>query len=91
MKQQNWNARDYAKHSKGQEVWARELISKLELEGNENILDLGCGDGKVTAILAQVTSGSVVGVDKSEAMVQLAQKSYENITFLPMDATALNF
>ena len=91
MKQQNWNAKDYAKHSKGQEVWARELITKLELAGNENILDLGCGDGKVTALLVQATSGSVVGVDKSEAMVQLAQKSYENITFLPMDATALNF
>jgi trans-aconitate methyltransferase len=91
MKQQNWNAKDYAKHSKGQEVWARELIAKLDLEGDENILDLGCGDGKVTALLAEATSGKVVGVDKSEAMVALAQKSYTNIAFQAMDATALNF
>ena len=91
MKQQNWNAKDYAQHSKGQELWARELIAKLDLQGDEDILDLGCGDGKVTALLAQATSRNVVGVDKSEVMVKLAQKSYENITFLPMDATTLSF
>jgi len=91
MKQQNWNAKDYAKYSKGQEVWARELIAKLDLQGNENILDLGCGDGKVTALLAEATSGKVVGVDKSEVMVTLAQKSYANIVFQTRDATTLNF
>jgi len=91
MKQQNWNAKDYAKHSKGQEVWARELIAKLCLQGDENILDLGCGDGKVTALLAEATSGKVLGVDKSETMVTLARKSYAKIAFQPMDATALNF
>jgi len=91
MKQQNWNAKDYAQHSKGQELWARELIAKLDLQGNENILDLGCGDGKVTALLAEATSGKVVGVDKSEAMVALAQKSYTNIAFQAIDATTLDF
>jgi len=91
MKQQNWNAKDYAQHSKGQELWARELIAKLDLRGNESILDLGCGDGKITALLAQATTGKVVGVDKSEVMIKLAQNSYENITFLPMDATTLSF
>jgi len=91
MKQQKWNAKDYAKHSKGQELWARELITKLALQGNENILDLGCGDGKVTAFLAEATRGKVMGVDKSEAMVKLAQKSYANIAFHSMDATTLNF
>ncbi len=91
MKQQNWNAKDYAQHSKGQEVWARELIGKLALQGDENILDLGCGDGKVTALLADATSGKVLGVDKSEAMVALAQKSYTNIAFQAIDATALDF
>jgi len=91
MKQQNWNAKDYAKHSKGQEIWAKELIAKLDLQGNENILDLGCGDGKITALLTEATSGKVVGVDKSEAMVALAQKSYTNIAFQAIDATALDF
>jgi trans-aconitate methyltransferase len=91
MKEQNWNAKEYAKHSKGQEVWARELIEKLDLKGSEHILDLGCGDGKVTNLLAQATKGKVVGVDKSEAMVILANESYPNIEFYQMDATALSF
>ena len=45
----------------------------------------------MTALLAEATSGKVVGVDKSKTMIALAQKSYENITFYSMDATALSF
>jgi len=33
---------------------ARELIAQLHLRGGEHILDVGCGDGKVTADLARV-------------------------------------
>jgi len=91
MKNNKWNAKDYAKYSKGQEVWARELIDKLALNGSEDILDLGCGDGKITALLAQATSGSVVGVDKSVAMVEFASKSFPNIEFMVADATKLAF
>ncbi len=91
MNQQNWNAKDYAKYSKAQEVWAKELITKLELKGDENILDLGCGDGKVTALLSTSTDGKIVGVDKSEAMVALAKTSYSDIEFMVMDATELTF
>ena len=91
MQQDNWNAKDYAKHSKAQEVWAKELIKKLDLKGDENILDLGCGDAKVTALLKKATAGCVVGVDKSQAMIQLATQSYPNISFLEMDARTLSF
>jgi trans-aconitate 2-methyltransferase len=44
-----WNAQDYEKNSSAQQQWAQELIAKLDLQGHEQILDLGCGDGKVTA------------------------------------------
>ena len=91
MKQQNWNAQEYAKHSKGQEIWAKELIAKLALKGSENILDVGCGDGKVTALLAGMTEGEVVGIDKSETMIDFAQNSHANIEFSVMDARRLRF
>ena len=55
MKEENkftWNAKDYAKHSTTQQTWARELISKLKLNGHESVLDVGCGDGKITAEIA---------------------------------------
>ena len=41
-----WKASDYASNSKGQAIWAQELIEKIELQGDESILDIGCGDGK---------------------------------------------
>ncbi len=44
-----WNAADYAANSTVQQTWARELIAKLNLLGDEHMLDVGCGDGKVTA------------------------------------------
>ena len=47
-----WDASDYANHSNVQQKWAKELIDKLNLTGNESLLDIGCGDGKVTAEIA---------------------------------------
>ncbi len=72
-----WNAADYAKHSTAQQGWARELIVKLELIGNEALLDIGCGDGKVTAEIAKsLTNGTVVGVDSSRDMIDLARRQF---------------
>jgi trans-aconitate methyltransferase len=72
-----WNAADYAANSAVQQSWARELIAKLNLRGDEHILDVGCGDGKVTAELARaVPHGSVVGTDASAEMIAFAKKSF---------------
>jgi len=93
----NWNAQDYAKNSANQQQWARELFPKLKLKGNEALLDIGCGDGKITAELARsLPEGWAVGVDSSEKMINLAQnsfpqKDYRNLTFQVMDARKLAF
>ena len=93
----NWNAQDYAKNSQNQFQWAKELIPKLKLQGNEALLDIGCGDGKITAELARcLPDGWAVGVDSSEKMINLAQntfppKDYPNLTFQVMDARKLTF
>ena len=97
MSEYSWNAKDYAKHSAAQQGWARELIAKLQLEGHESILDIGCGDGKVTAeIAAAVPQGSVLGIDNSSSMIELAQREfpaaqYPNLTFQLADARRLTF
>ena len=49
----DWDARDYAAHSSAQQEWARELIGKLGLHGDEDVLDIGCGDGRATALIAE--------------------------------------
>jgi len=97
MNTYNWNAKDYQNNSKAQQKWARELLAHLKLRGSEDILDLGCGDGKVTAEIARlVVNGSVVGVDNSTQMIALAKEGYPssqhpNLTFQVMDASDLAF
>ncbi len=92
-----WNADDYARHSGVQQEWARELITKLNLRGDESLLDVGCGDGKVTAEIANhLKAGSVVGVDSSEGMIDLAKRNfpiheYPNLKFQMQDARELSF
>ncbi len=92
-----WNAKDYKAHSSAQQQWARELILKLNLKGNEKVLDIGCGDGKNTAeIASKLPDGSIIGIDISKEMIDLAnesfpQKTYKNLSFNLCDAKKLNF
>ena len=91
----DWDARDYVAHSAAQQEWARELIEKLRLRGDEDALDIGCGDGRATARIAErLPEGSVLGVDKSASMIALAGEQFppaahSNLRFRRMDATRL--
>ncbi|HLN46198.1 MAG TPA: methyltransferase domain-containing protein [Candidatus Sulfotelmatobacter sp.] len=93
----SWNAQDYAKHSSTQFEWAQELIPKLNLTGNEALLDIGCGDGKISAQIASfLPKGYVVGIDNSDEMINLAHHNFPrsrfpNLSFLKMDAQQLTF
>ncbi|HZL65322.1 MAG TPA: methyltransferase domain-containing protein [Thermoleophilia bacterium] len=72
-----WDARDYAAHSCAQLGWARELIEKLRLRGDEDVLDIGCGDGRATALIAErLPRGSVLGVGNSASMIALAEEQF---------------
>ena len=92
-----WNAADYAANSAAQQTWARELIAQLSLRGDEHILDVGCGDGKVTAEIARaVPTGSVTGIDASPEMIRFARKTFpprqiSNLKFQVMDARKIRF
>jgi len=92
-----WDASDYANHSSAQQKWAKELISHLHLKGDESLLDIGCGDGKVTAEIASYLKiGMVVGIDSSEEMIALANDKfppslYPNLSFLKQDIRELSF
>lgn len=92
-----WNPAEYAANSAVQQGWARELIAKLKLHGDERILDVGCGDGKITAELARaVPRGSVVGTDTSAEMIAFAQGTFpaseiSNLKFQISDARKISF
>ena len=92
-----WNASDYSVNSSAQAKWGEELIAKLNLRGDETVLDIGCGDGKLTAALArQLPGGFVQGIDSSLEMIRFAAKSFPssaipNLSFKVCDACRLTF
>ncbi len=90
-----WDAADYHRHSAAQLGWAIELVDKLALQPREDVLDIGCGDGKITArIAAQVAPGRVVGIDNSAGMIDFAGRTFgdvPNLRFEPIDARAMAF
>lgn len=90
-----WSGADYARHSSLQEAMAEEVLSQLHLRGDEQLLDLGCGDGRLSARIAErLPHGSVLGVDASADMVAYAQRQFAarpNLRFTVADARRLDF
>jgi len=83
----------YEKASGHQKEWGTRLIAELDLQGTERILDLGCGDGTLSAQIADlVPHGEVVGIDASCGMIEAARpKERKNLRFLVMDINELNY
>jgi trans-aconitate 2-methyltransferase len=73
-----WDADAYARRSGLQEAMAAEVLALLDFEGSERVLDIGCGDGKITAQVAmRVPRGTVVGVDPSYDMITFASNHFD--------------
>jgi trans-aconitate methyltransferase len=93
----DWHASDYNRISALQQAMADEQLGRLRLEGTERVLDVGCGDGKITAqIAARVPGGSVLGIDPSPAMVDFATKNFgapavPNLRFELADARKMTY
>jgi trans-aconitate methyltransferase len=84
----------YKLASSQQKAWGKKLIAELEFKGGEKILDLGCGDGALTAEMAKfVPNGFVLGIDASESMIETARKDHAgaNMRFELLDINAIDF
>jgi trans-aconitate 2-methyltransferase len=71
----DWDAAAYERLSAPVAAMGREVLSRLELRGDETVLDAGCGTGRVTAALVErLPRGRVIAVDGSPAMVEEARR-----------------
>ncbi len=70
---------------------AEQTIRRMALKPGERVLDLGCGVGWATRILARLVadgpegSGQVVGIDVSDEMIsraRAASREFENVMFV---------
>jgi trans-aconitate 2-methyltransferase len=74
-KPRDWDAAAYERLSAPIEAMGRDVLSRLELAGDETVLDAGCGTGRVTAALVErLPRGHVIAVDGSRAMVEQARR-----------------
>ena len=67
--------RRYDEVSDPQFTWGVEVLERLELNGDETVLDAGCGSGRVTAELGKrLPDGRLIAVDGSAAMIAKAKE-----------------
>lgn len=94
---QKWDADDYHQHSSIQLEASLDLLNEIKFDGHEHILDIGCGDGKITSIISKlIPKGKILGIDLSDEMISFANekfssKDYTNLTFMQKDANIIEF
>jgi trans-aconitate 2-methyltransferase len=71
----DWNAATYDRVANDLTHWGGNVVSWLELRGDERVLDAGCGSGRVTAqLLERLPDGHVVALDGSADMLAEARR-----------------
>jgi trans-aconitate 2-methyltransferase len=71
----DWDAATYDRVSDPQVAMAARVLDRLPLDGDETVLDAGCGSGRVTELLLErLPEGRVIAVDQAESMVEHARE-----------------
>jgi trans-aconitate 2-methyltransferase len=86
-----WDAEVYDRVADPQFAWAQEVIGRLELNGDETVLDAGCGSGRVTQLLLdRLPEGRMIAIDGSASMVAKARETFgERVDVREGDLAAL--
>src|SRR5512135_1989574 len=66
----DWDAATYDRIADPMTRWGAAVLDRLPLEGDETVLDAGCGSGRVTEqLVARLPRGRVVALDASPRML----------------------
>ena len=86
----DWDGAAYQRLSDPQFRWGMRVLESIALRGDECVLDLGCGSGRLTAeLLARLPRGRVIAVDASPSMISTARQQLarfgERVAFIESD------
>lgn len=80
----DWDAATYHRVSSPHVEWANILLDRLDLHGDETVLDAGCGSGRTTLMLLErLPEGHVVAVDQAPSMVEHAREALDDAVGAP--------
>ncbi|QYJ16502.1 Trans-aconitate 2-methyltransferase [Rubrobacter xylanophilus DSM 9941] len=75
--EREWNAEAYEELADPMTRWGAAFLGRLELAGDEVVVDAGCGTGRVTELLLRrLPRGRVIAVDASQTMVEAARRRF---------------
>ena len=90
-----WDAETYERIGRPMREWAKAVIDDLDLQGDETVLDAGCGSGSVTLdLLERLPQGKIYALDSSEEMIskvtnEIKKRGANNV--IPVLASLTNF
>ena len=73
-----WDAGTYHRVSTPQQAWGQRVLDRLVMHGGEQVLDAGCGTGRVSLALlarAEAVGGRVTALDRSLEMTRVARRT----------------
>ncbi|MEA2313935.1 MAG: trans-aconitate 2-methyltransferase [Solirubrobacteraceae bacterium] len=75
MPVREWDGLSYDRISGPMEALGRDVLARLELNGDETVLDAGCGSGRISeALLERLPNGRLIALDESPSMVAAARR-----------------
>lgn len=95
MENYEWPANDYAIGNYIQAAFADQYLNRLIMDPSDHVLDIGCGDGSYSVkIIERVPDGSLLGIDRSANMLQVAHEkmeNYPNVSLQQMDVLKMDY
>jgi trans-aconitate 2-methyltransferase len=75
MPVREWDGASYDRISATMEALGLGVLERLELRGDETVLDAGCGSGRITqALIERLPHGRVIAIDESPSMIDAARE-----------------
>ena len=85
---EDWNSVQYLKFKDERTQPAIDLVNRINIDNPRKIIDIGCGPGNSTQVLAQkFPNAYILGVDNSLNMIETAKRDYPNLDFKVCDVS----